>query len=226
MKTVYNNGVNDTYYGWRTENKYNELIYRKWADMLQRVYSEKYHEKQPTYINSTLCLEWHWLSKFAKDFVKIDGYNYDKFMNGELVLDKDIKSNGKNKEYSLENCMLVSKLENTRQANKTREYVVGENNPIYGVNKTEEHKIKISELAKERYKNKENHPMSKKVAQYDLDGNLIKIWNCAKEISDVYNWNYTTFITHVNGRYSHKYKSFIWKYYKDSDVRIIKNKYK
>lgn len=137
-KFVQEKGINDTSHGWGN-NKINKLIYRKWYSMLERVYSENLHKKSPTYINSTICLEWHWLSKFAEDFKNIDGYDEEKFLNGELVLDKDIKSNGENKEYSLENCMLVSNEENIKQANSTREY--GES-PFKGKKQTYEAKQK------------------------------------------------------------------------------------
>ena len=156
---VYEHGINDMPPSWSLENEWNKKVYKKWQHMLERVYSEKFHNKHPTYIDCTCQLELHWLSYFVEHVVKIKGYEYEKFMNGELVLDKDIKTNGKNKEYSIENCMFVSVAENTKQANKTRDnsYLQGENNPFYGKHhseetiekmrkaKTEEHKRKISE---------------------------------------------------------------------------------
>ena len=201
---VYEHGINDMCYGWTKENEWNHKVYEKWNKMLQRVYSEKYHEKQPTYINCTLCLEWHYLSKFIKDFKKIDGYDEEKFLNGELELDKDIKSNGKLKEYSLNNCMLVSRKENSKQSVSTRnnDYMTGENNWNYGglseetkekmrKPKTEEHKRKISKSLKGRklseehkMKLKESHPNYKGrnnprlgalIERWDKQGNLIDI---------------------------------------------------
>lgn len=114
-------GINDMV-GFYSESDYNKRVYHVWASMLQRIYSEKLHERCPMYINTTLQLELHWLSYFAEHITEIDGFDYDKFMNGELQLDKDIKSNGTNKEYSLENCSFVSQSENVRQATKTRDY--------------------------------------------------------------------------------------------------------
>ena len=127
---VYKNGVNDMPYGWTKENEWNKKVYQKWAAMLQRCYSEKYHKKQPTYKECYVCNEWLLLSNFVKDFKLIDGYDEEKFLNGELELDKDIKSNGQNKKYSLENCMLTSRLKNSKQAMKTRDnsYLIGKNN--------------------------------------------------------------------------------------------------
>ena len=175
-------GINDMPIAWRKENEWNERVYRKWKHMLQRVYSEKYHDKRPSYIDSTLQLELHWLSYFVENITKIKGYNYDKFMSGELELDKDILSDGKNKEYSVGNCMFVSKSENIKQANKTRnnDYLKGINNPMYGKKHTEETKTKISEKHKDKYSGK-NNPKARKIAQYDKSGNLIKIWDYIKQ---------------------------------------------
>ena len=154
---IYGKGVNDMPNGWTREFKWREMVYQKWHSMLVRCYSEKYQEKYPTYKECTVCERWLLLSNFVEDIKKIDGYDLEKFVNGKLELDKDIKSNGVNKEYSLENCMFVSKTENTKQANKTRDY-----SNIRG----------------------KNNYQTKKIAQYDLDGNLIKIWDCIKQASD------------------------------------------
>ena len=197
---VYEHGINDTYQRWAIENKINKIIYKKWCHMLERVYSEKIHERHPTYINATICIEWHWLSKFVEDFKKIDGYDEEKLLNGELELDKDIKSNGINKEYSLENCMFVSQSENTKQAMKTRNnnYLKGESHPMYDTH---------------RYG--KNSPNKKQIIQRDLDGNLIKIWDYAKQASEeIENINYKCLMRILSTGKS-KYKGFIWEYVKN-----------
>ena len=152
MKLIYGHGINDMYRGWLSENKYNNLVYRKWYCMIQRAYSKKFHERQQTYIGCSVCERWLFLSNFVEDFSKIDGYDEEKFLNGELELDKDIKSNGVNHEYNLENCILVSKIENIRQSAKTRDnnYLQGENHYLFGKNRTEETKEKISKTRKEK----------------------------------------------------------------------------
>ena len=160
---VSGHGTNDMRRGWTVENEWNKRIYEKWRTMLKRCYSEKYHERFPTYKDCTVCNRWLLLSNFVEDFKLIDGYDEKKFLNGELVLDKDIKSNGTNKEYSLENCMWTSREENIKQANKTRDnsYMQGENNQ-----------------------------RSIKIAQYDKKTNeLIKIWNSVHEIERELNIN-------------------------------------
>ena len=122
MSIVYGKGINDMPRGWTSEDEWNKMVYLKWKNMLARCYSEKYHEKHPTYKDCTVCERWLLLSNFVEDFYKIDGYDKEKLLNGELCLDKDIKSNGQNKEYYIENCMLVSNTENIKQSNKTMDY--------------------------------------------------------------------------------------------------------
>ena len=152
-------GINDMQKGWRTENNWNKKVYQTWHNMIVRCYSEKYHKTRPTYIGCKVCDDWLILSNFVKDFKLIDGYDREKFLNGELVLDKDIKSNGQNKVYSIENCIFISNEENVRQSNKTMDYG----------------------FLQER--TGENHPRSIKIAQYDKQTHeLIKTWNCSMDI--------------------------------------------
>ena len=203
---VCGHGINDMERGWRLENEWNNRVYEKWQSMIKRCYSEKVHEKRHTYKNCVVCQRWLLLSNFVEDFKLIDGYNDEKFLNGELELDKDIKSNGQNKEYCLENCILISKSENSKQATKTRD-----NSYLYS-------------------RTGENNPCSIKIAQYDKKTNeLIKIWNSAHEIERKLNINNGSIIkcckwfecgedlkewykTHKN----HPLKTaggYIWKYY-------------
>lgn len=199
---IYNKGVNDMPRGWRLENNKNHKVYQVWHNMLVRCYSEKVHEKQPTYKDCIVCKRWLLLSNFIEDYKLIDGYNEEKFLEGKLCLDKDIKSNGINKEYSLENCMWVTKEENSRQATKTR------NNS---------------------YLQSENNLRSVKIAQYDKQEKLIRIWNCGHDIQRELGINQSSvstcclfwemncskeewFKTHKD--YPHKSAGgYIWKYY-------------
>lgn len=203
---IYNKGVNDMPYGWTRENEENHKVYQTWFHMLERCYSEKYHKKQPTYKNCTVCKRWLVLSSFVADYKLVDGYNQELFLAGELVLDKDIKSDGKNKEYSLKNCMFTSKSENSKQAVKTRDnsYLQGKKNP-----------------------------RSVKIVQLDKQKNIIKIWDSVHDIErklGVYNSNVITcckwYLCGENLEKWHKiYKrnpvkscgGFIWKYYEEDD---------
>ena len=156
---VCGHGINDMPRGWISKSKWNYKIYRTWQSMLTRCYSEKLHNRYTTYIGCSVCKRWLYLSNFIEDFPKINGYNKELFLNGELELDKDILSNGQNKEYSLNNCILVNHSENTKQAMRTRDYsnMKGENNPLWN--------------------------KGVKIAQYNKETNeLIKIWNGSREI--------------------------------------------
>ena len=151
---VYGKGINDMERGWRKANEWNQRIYQVWQNMILRG-TTKFQETYPTYKGCTVCDRWLILSNFVEDIKLIDGYEYWlNHPNERVALDKDIKSNGKNKEYSLENCMFVSASENSKQANATRdntkisEAMKGENHPMYNKHHSEETKKKISEANK------------------------------------------------------------------------------
>ena len=71
---------------------------RVWRSMLSRCYSKKYQEKEPSYIDCSVCEEWLLFSNFKKWFDEnyVDGY----------ALDKDILIKG-NKVYSPDTCCFV-----------------------------------------------------------------------------------------------------------------------
>ena len=179
---VYEHGINDMPYGWTRKNNKNRRLYNCWLHMIERVYSEKLHEKYPTYIKTTLQLELHYLSYFVEHVNEIK--NYELWLNNpnDYALDKDIKSNGKNKEYSIENCMFISNSENVKQANKTRDNTQfqGENNYMYSKKHTEETRIKIFE--KRKINNQKYN--GQKISQYNDNMELIKIWNCANQVQN------------------------------------------
>ena len=163
---IYNHGINDMPYGWISKNELNKKIYKTWSHMLERCYSERLHKIRPTYIGCTVCDRWLKLSNFVKDVKHIDGYNEELFLNGKLSLDKDIKSDNKNKTYCLYECMFVSISDNVRQSIKHNKNFCGNEN---------------------RKNNKKNnltgnHTKAKRVAQYNKDMELIKIWNCIRDV--------------------------------------------
>lgn len=76
----------------------------------------------------------------------------------------------------------------------------GEKHYLYGKHLSEETKQKMSIVKK------------KSVAQYDKQGNLIKIWDCVKQASEELG------ISHISDCCRCKRKSaggFMWKYYKE-----------
>ena len=83
-------------------------VYSTWNNMLKRCYDEKYHEKQPTYINCEVCEELHNFQNFGKWFDD----NYYEVEGEKMELDKDILIKG-NKIYSPETCIFVPERINT-----------------------------------------------------------------------------------------------------------------
>ena len=70
--------------------------------MLRRCYDEERHKTHPTYIDCTVCDEWHNYQNFAEWYEK----NYYKVENETMEIDKDILIPG-NKIYSPNNCLIV-----------------------------------------------------------------------------------------------------------------------
>lgn len=102
-RPVYGVGINDADY--MTNPKVNGStrmcpVYQRWSSMLQRCYSKKYQEKQPTYIGCSVCKEWLTFSDFARwhESNSVD----------EWELDKDVKVIG-NKVYSPKTCLFIPK---------------------------------------------------------------------------------------------------------------------
>ena len=86
----------------RDEN--GELLdsYKCWKSMLQRCYSIKFQEKQPTYIGCSVCAEWLHYTNFKNWYEA----NYYEINNKTSQLDKDVLIKG-NKIYSPDTCVFV-----------------------------------------------------------------------------------------------------------------------
>ena len=85
-----------------SENGKNTRVYDTWKAMLQRCYSEKEHERHPTYIGCAVYEGWHNFQNFAKWYKD----NYYEVGNEKMCLDKDILFKG-NKIYSPDTCIFV-----------------------------------------------------------------------------------------------------------------------
>lgn len=96
-KLILGVGVNDVPVPTRSGNIRNDA-YRTWKSMLERCYSDKYHQKEPAYICCSVCEEWKVYSVFKRWFDEnyVEGY----------ALDKDILVKG-NKVYSPDTCCFV-----------------------------------------------------------------------------------------------------------------------
>lgn len=104
VKNPYHAGIyNVGYYGVgiykATNNGKTTKAYAKWNDMLRRCYNVK-DRKNPTYIECSVCEEWHNFQNFAKWHED----NYYEIEGKTMCLDKDILVKG-NKVYSPETCV-------------------------------------------------------------------------------------------------------------------------
>jgi len=101
-KTILGVGINDADYV--TQDHTGDKIktcpfYRRWKNMLQRCYSEKFQKQYPTYKDCSVCDEWLLFSTFKNWMIKQDWQGKH--------LDKDILITG-NKIYSPETCLFVT----------------------------------------------------------------------------------------------------------------------
>lgn len=90
----------------RSEGKITKA-YQAWHAMFRRCYDEVRRYQNPTYKDCTVCSKWHNFQIFAKWFY--ENYPQD---GGSYDLDKDITNAG-NKIYSPDNCIFVTRSENT-----------------------------------------------------------------------------------------------------------------
>lgn len=107
---------------------------------------------------------------------------------------------------SIYNLELVEQYTHTNEHNKEKKIIfIGEKNPFYGKQHTEETKNKISQANKGRISKRR-----KQVAQYTLDGELVKIWDCVKECAK-YGFSEGCVGFCCRGKQD-KHKGFKWKY--------------
>ena len=131
-KLVCGIGINDADYavvkfestGYVNGKKKQKLVwicsfYRAWKNMIERCYSTKYQERQPSYIGCTVSEEWLTFSNFRAWMMTQDWQDNQ--------LDKDLLIEG-NKIYSPETCVFVSQTVNSftiDQGSKRGEFLIG-----------------------------------------------------------------------------------------------------
>lgn len=116
-KTVYGAGINDADYvvvkfeqlGYvdgkrRQKTVWSCHYYQTWRKMLERCYSAKFQERNPTYKGCSVSEKWLTFSNFRR------WMEYQDYEGKQL--DKDLLFEG-NKVYSVETCVFVSPLVNT-----------------------------------------------------------------------------------------------------------------
>lgn len=102
----------------------NKVAFKRWYAMIERCYCEtsinyKSYGKKGVFVNDRwLCFE-----NFMQDLELIDGYDYDKYIKGEIQLDKDTICKN-NKEYSFDKCRFIDKTLNKKtQPTKKKTFV-------------------------------------------------------------------------------------------------------
>lgn len=91
--------------------------------MIERCYNEK-ASSYPAYGNKnvTVCERWLCFENYLKDIINIEGYDFQKYINGEIQLDKDLKFKN-NKEYCPEKCIFVDVFTNkSNQPSKLKKF--------------------------------------------------------------------------------------------------------
>lgn len=86
----------------------------------------------------------------------------------------------------------------------------GKNNPNYGKHISDETKDKMSKARKGKYTGK-NSPTAKKVAQYNINGELIKIWDSIIDASNTLNINRCCIGDCARGK-QRTAGGYVWKY--------------
>ena len=85
-------------------------------NMMQRCYSNKYHEYTPTYKECYVCDRWLHFQLFCEDIQKLKNYENWRKDSFKWVLDKATKISG-NKMYSPDTCIFITNSDNTITSN-------------------------------------------------------------------------------------------------------------
>ena len=89
-----------------------ERLYYIWRSMLDRVYNDKRHLKQPTYRDVEVCKEWLCFQNFAKWCETQEFFDAKDDKGNRYEIDKDLLIKG-NKQYSPDACCFVPKIVNS-----------------------------------------------------------------------------------------------------------------
>lgn len=189
-------------------------IYNVWHTMKERCYV-KSHINYNIYGGRGIkvCPEWQEFIPFM-EWAYSNGYN-ENAPRGQCTLDR-IDQNG---DYCPENCRWVSM---SIQANNKTDNVYLEYQGTTDTLSNHARRVGISPvLAEGRYlKGMELSDIFKvgrvgeikKVAQYDKDMNLIKIWDSCMEVCETLGYKMNSLRGNLAG-YTKTYKGYIWKYY-------------
>lgn len=199
-----------------------------------KIWSKKYNK----YIGSINKKGYVYVSKPPKGYKHRCLHQYIWMcVNGDILEGYDIHHKDHNKlNNSIYNLELVEHNEHTLNHNKEKKIIfIGENNPFYGKHHTDETKRKISETHKgennhfygKRHTEETKRKISeankgtisnkrKQVAQYTLEGELVKIWNSVMECGrNGFNNGHITEC--CNGKRK-THKKFKWKYKYETEL--------
>ena len=110
-----------------------DTLYCRWRGMISRCYNKnnrKYHIYGK--IGIRVADEWHNLSNFIKDAIKLPGFDRESVINGKLQLDKDklqADKKNSNKVYSKDTCCWLT----SKEQSKYIDYVNGSSNQAYKI---------------------------------------------------------------------------------------------
>lgn len=111
-------------------NKYNpthKKMHELWRSMMGRCYScQSSSYKNYGMLGVTVCEKWKEYDGFLDEVDKIDGFDLDMLIAGDLQLDKDIKQidiPSERKVYSLNTCMFVSRSLNSANRYNNKKFI-------------------------------------------------------------------------------------------------------
>ena len=168
-------------------------------------YEENGNYKQPAFAHAIQKYGWNNFQHeiIASNLTKDEADNFEK-----LLIEKLDTMNPEFGYNCTEGGTNGSHSEETRR--KISKAFKGENHPMYGKHHSEETKRKISETHKSN---------TKKIIQYDLQGNFVKIWDCMCDagagvgVSKYAIWR-------CCNRKNKTSAGFIWRYYEDVEEMV------
>ena len=111
-------------------NKYNPVhkkMHELWRSMMSRCYSNKSGSyRNYGAVGVTVCEKWKKYDGFLDDVDKIDGFDIEKILRGDLQLDKDIKQEkipSNKKIYSLSTCTFATRSDNSANRHNNKKFV-------------------------------------------------------------------------------------------------------
>ena len=103
---------------------FNKITFKRWYSMIERCYNHSSIEyKSYGGKEIKVCERWLCFDNYIKDIKDIEGYDEQKYMSGEIQLDKDIKFKG-NHIYSPDTCIFVSRhINGMNQPSKKKSFI-------------------------------------------------------------------------------------------------------